>query len=107
MHIIGDILVKLGFTNPVTDLEYITIEYDSLSKLLADVRIVGAGSAVARLVPFTRQDYLELEARFDKLTNNGKIPLTLEVFYAHGWKDNINVDLPDGKKIIQFHAQKK
>lgn len=108
MHIIGDILVKLGFTHPVTDLEYITLEYDDINQLLSDVRVIGSGNAIInKRTSLTRKDYLDLKVRFDKLTKNGKIPLTLEVFYAHAWKDNVNIDLPDDKKIIQFHPHKK
>lgn len=107
MHIIGDILVKLGFTNPVTDLEYITIEYDNCSQLLNDIRILGCGAATARKSNLTRNEYKDLQAKFAKLTQNGKIPLTLEIFYAHGWKDNVRLDLPPDQKVVQFHPQQK
>ena len=106
MHIIGDILVKLGFNHPVTDLEYITLEYDSVEQLLSDIRIVGCGGAGKnRCSSLSKTGYNDLSNRFNKITKNGKIPLTLEVFYAHGWKDNVNLDLPDNKKIIQFHPK--
>jgi malonyl-CoA O-methyltransferase len=104
MHIIGDILVKLGFSHPVTDLEYITLEYDSVDQLLSDIRIVGCGGAVKNCRSrLSKIQYNDLSNRFNQITKNGKIPLTLEVFYAHGWKDNVSLDLPDNKKIIQFH----
>jgi malonyl-CoA O-methyltransferase len=106
MHIIGDILVKLGFSHPVTDLEYITLEYDNIEQLLADIRILGSGSGIRnRKFGFSSRDYNDLSNRFAKITKNGKIPLTLEVYYAHGWKDNVTLDLPDDKKIIQFHPK--
>lgn len=108
MHIIGDILVKLGFTHPVTDLEYITLEYDTVDQLLADIRIAGSGAAIAsRKTVFTRADYKDLKNRFANITKNGKIPLTLEVYYAHGWKDHASLDLPEDKKVLQFHPLKK
>lgn len=106
MHIIGDILVKLGFSHPVTDLEYITLEYDSFDQLLSDTRIVGCGGAVKnRRSRLSKTKYNDLSNSFNKITKNGKIPLTLEVFYAHGWKDNVSLDLAGNKKVIQFHPK--
>ena len=108
MHLIGDLLVKLGFTNPVMDMEYITLEYDDFNLLLQDIRLLGIGSACS-LQPqdLTRVEYNNLADKFAKTTKNGKIPLTLEVFYAHAWKDKIHLDLPIGKQVIQFHPNKK
>lgn len=104
MHIIGDILVKLGFTNPVTDIEYITLEYANINDLLADIRLVGCG-AVLQTNYLSKKTYLELKSKFSDLTNNSKIPLTLEIFYAHAWKDKITLDLPDNTQAIQFKSR--
>lgn len=106
MHLIGDILVKLGFNNPVMDMEHITLEYDDFKLLLEDIKILGLGYMIANKNILTRQDYADLETRFNKLTRNGKIPLTLEIFYAHAWKDQIHLDLSENQKIIQFTRRK-
>src|SRR6185437_8481185 len=55
MHLIGDTLVELGFSNPVTDLEYITLEYNTLDELLSDIRIIGCGSVLWHRL--SRADY--------------------------------------------------
>ena len=102
MHMIGDVLVKLGFSNPVMDMEYITLEYDDFKLILEDVKILGLGAMIENPSKLSRRDYHDLESRFESLTKNGKIPLTLEIFYAHAWKDQIHLDLPDNQKIIQF-----
>ena len=102
MHIIGDILVKLGFSNPVTDIEYITVEYHTLNELLYDMRIIGAGTANTLVQPITKTKYKELQHAFNLQTKNGKFPLTLEVFCAHAWKDKLVSDLPLGQQAIQF-----
>lgn len=103
MHLIGDTLIELGFSNPVTDLEYITLEYDNLDDLLSDVRIIGCGGVLRHNL--NRVQYKNLQANFAKMSNNGKCPLTLEVFYAHAWKDNIRRDLVSGRSVIQFHPK--
>ena len=102
MHVIGDILVKLGFTNPVTDVEYITLEYDDFDQLLKDVRTMGCGFAIGKTNKITKDSYGLLRDKFSKITRNGKILLTLEVFYAHAWKDKVLADLPNGVSVVHF-----
>ena len=107
MHIIGDILVKLGFSNPVTDLEYINLEYTDIAQLITDIRIIGCGGILSRAIPLTKIEYLNIAQNFAKLTKNGKIPLTIELYYAHAWKDKVQLDLGEDEKIIQFRAKNK
>lgn len=103
MHLIGDTLVELGFNNPVTDLEYITLEYNTLDDLLSDIRIIGCGSVLRHYL--SRAEYKSLQLNFNRISGNGKFPLTLEVFYAHAWKDKIRKDLVSGRSVIQFHPK--
>lgn len=72
MHDIGDALAKAGFAEPVMDMEYITLEYESLDLL--------------------KKDALELGLIQDLDSSNGQMPsqsqpfkLTLEVVYGHAW----------------------
>lgn len=106
MHMIGDILVKLGFSNPVMDMEYVTLEYDDFRLLLEDIKILGIGASIENQFSLTKLEYHNLESRFKQLTNDGKIPLTLEIFYAHAWKDQAHMDLPEGQKIIKLVKRK-
>jgi malonyl-CoA O-methyltransferase len=103
MHLIGDTLVELGFSNPVTDLEYITLEYNKLEDLLFDIRLIGCGSVLSHHLSIVQ--YKNLQANFNQISNNGKFSLTLEVFYAHAWKDTIRKDLVSGRSVIQFHPK--
>ena len=127
MHLIGDILVEVGFTNPVTDIDIIKLEYYNLSQLLADIRCIGGGRMLEKYLTKTTPNYLfseddeqsfsgakttsttledkykELEANFWQMTKDGKFPLTLEVFYAHAWKDRIRKDLVSGRSVISFY----
>ena len=36
------------------------------------------------------------------INKNNKLNLTLEVFYAHGVKNKVQLDLEDNQKIIKF-----
>lgn len=99
MHDIGDMLVEVGFNNPVVDTEYITLEYDSLQLLLQDVRILGCGAANFDdfRKSLSKQQYQNIQSKL-----NLPCKLTLEVFVAHGWKDQQKIDLPEGYSPIRF-----
>lgn len=106
MHMIGDILVKLGFSNPVMDMEHITLEYDDFKLLLDDIKILGVGASIENKEILTKAEYFNLEQRFKQVTKDGKTPLTLEIFYAHAWKDQIHLDLAPDQKVIKLVKRK-
>lgn len=91
MHLIGDMLVKLGFNDPVTDREIITIQYNSLEQLLLDIRSSGCGALANNNMSqrLTKANYRYLQTKFNELSINGVFELTLEVYYAHSWKDKL------------------
>lgn len=99
MHDIGDMLIEVGFTNPVVDTEYITLEYDNLSILLQEIKIIscGASNDISLRKYLGKDKYKSIK---DKL--NRPIRLTLEIFVAHGWKDKNVLDLPEGHSAITF-----
>jgi len=41
MHVVGDELLRAGFSNPVVDVERLTVTYPSLDALLAETRALG------------------------------------------------------------------
>ncbi|MDD3267576.1 MAG: methyltransferase domain-containing protein [Burkholderiales bacterium] len=100
MHDIGDMLIEVGFTNPVVDTEHITLEYDKLSTLLEDIRIISCGSSNDKsLYKYLGKDvYMMIKSKL-----NQPIKLTLEIFVAHGWKDKNIFDLPEGHQVITFN----
>ncbi len=111
MHDIGDMLLAQGFSNPVVDTEYITLQYDDLETLLADIRLIGCGAAinandrkiVTKSLINTLRDKFSL-AHHGQYTVSPSQPLkvTLEMFVAHGWKDKVALDLPKGQSVIKF-----
>lgn len=103
MHDIGDMLVEVGFTNPVVDTEYITLEYDNLATLLCDIKLVGCGAANSEIL---RSGITKAEFDIIKSKLHQPIQLTLEIFVAHGWKDQHKIDLPTGYSPIKFSKNK-
>lgn len=72
MHDMGDVLAKSGFAEPVMDMEYITLKYDSHDLLWKDVVDLGLGTP----------GLLEKE---QVLKFNLPLQLTLELVYGHAW----------------------
>lgn len=108
MHDFGDMLVNAGFATPVMDMETITVTYDTVGKLLADVRAWGGNPlATRRRGLFGRQswqravDALERSRRAD-----GKLPLTFEVVYGHAFRP-APTTTSTGESIIRLDLRKK
>jgi malonyl-CoA O-methyltransferase len=80
MHDIGDSLIKAGFADPVMNMEYIHLEYESIDLLIGDLRSM-------QLLDFDDESNQRTKAEFKKqVDRNGKAQLTLEVVYGHAWK---------------------
>ncbi len=80
MHDIGDALIKSGFADPVMNMEYIDLEYETSQLLMKDLYEMGLLSE-SELVSD------ELIRAFDSFKKESpKMKLTLEVVYGHAWK---------------------
>lgn len=103
MHDLGDMLVDSGFSDPVMDMEMITLTYPTLDALFAELR--GAGSACAmnaRRHGLTGRGRLAaVAAAYERLRIAGRLPASFEVIYGHAWKAAPS-KLPDGRSIIRF-----
>lgn len=99
MHDVGDMLIEVGFSNPVVDTEYITLEYDNLQTVLQDIRVVGCGAANFKDLrkELTKEQYNAIQSKLEQ-----PCKITLEIFVAHGWKDQQKIDLPEGYSPISF-----
>ncbi|WP_114639284.1 methyltransferase domain-containing protein [Polynucleobacter necessarius] len=70
MHDMGDALVGERFSDPVMDMEYLTIEYEKPALLMADIN----GLKLAHSTPSETSEMADLPQK-----------LTLEVVYGHAW----------------------
>jgi malonyl-CoA O-methyltransferase len=107
MHDFGDQLVEAGFSTPVMDMERITVTYDSVQALLADVRALGGnplatrrGGLVGRAAWGRMLAALEAQRRAD-----GKLGLTFEVIYGHAFRPAPRVTAA-GEAIVRFQPRK-
>jgi malonyl-CoA O-methyltransferase len=103
MHDIGDMLVQAGFADPVVDMEYMTLTFESPKALIAELKAIGATNRTRG-----RPRGLMGRKRFDRvllaleaLRRNGRIPATFEVIYGHAWKGEPR-QTPEGHAIVRL-----
>lgn len=89
MHDIGDLMSKQGFSDPVMEMEKLTLTYSTAAALLQDWRAFSGNSLAQRRQGLTspRRYQLAVQAlEALKSPENGRISLTLELVYGHAWK---------------------
>ena len=87
MHDIGDALVRSGLTEPVLDVERMTLTYKDVLSLMRDLKVIGAHNVTAgRARGLMGRDTLRrVEAAYEPSRRNGLIPATYEVVYGAAW----------------------
>jgi malonyl-CoA O-methyltransferase len=108
MHDFGDMLVDVGFSTPVMDMETITITYETTEKLLADVRALGGNPlANRRRSLMGRHTWSRALQRLEQMRRaDGRIPLSFEVIYGHAFRPVPRTN-SRGESIIRFDLPRK
>lgn len=78
---VGDALIAGGFTEPVMDMERITLRYPSLAALINELESTGA-SLLIRGWENGKGQRQRLDKAFQSLLVDGKLPVTYEVLYG-------------------------
>ncbi len=103
MHDLGDALVHAGFSNPVMEMERLTLTYEALPGLLRDLKAIGAHTVLEnrRAGLMGKAEWRRLADNYERFRRDGRLPATYEVVYGHAWagtKDR----LEDGRQVIQW-----
>ena len=87
MHHIGDALLACGFSDPVMDMEHLTLCYQNLRTLLMDLKKLGAHNArVSRSKSLLgKNKWLALQQAYEKFRSQSSLPASYEVVYGHAW----------------------
>lgn len=87
MHDIGDALVRARLSAPVMDVEYFTLTYADVPKLMHDLKTLGAHNVTAgRAHGLTGKGRLRhLIAAYEDYRSDGLLPASYEVVYGHAW----------------------
>ncbi|NNM58959.1 MAG: methyltransferase domain-containing protein [Legionellales bacterium] len=87
MHDIGDGLLQQGFSDPVMDMEMLTIYYASFKELCQDLRVNNVAAVTPVSEVFRGKKYWEaMEENYPRDPTNHKLPVTCEIIYGHAWK---------------------
>lgn len=88
LHDLGDLMGRVGFSDPVCDVEHITLTYATATAALKDLKEIGATNA-----NHSRHKGLMGKQRWQAFLDayevqrmaDGRIPATFEVVYAHAF----------------------
>jgi len=110
MHDLGDMLVAAGFADPVLDQETLTLGWANAEALLAELRQLGGNAAPDRFAglrtpAWRRRLVAALAARAGA---DGRISLSFEIAYGHGFKaaprvqgGDVAVSLDDMRAMVR------
>ncbi|MBI3903730.1 MAG: malonyl-ACP O-methyltransferase BioC [Nitrosomonadales bacterium] len=102
MHDIGDMLMHGGFTEPVMDMEIITLTYNDVKTVMQDLRNIGAHNATAGRAQgmMGKAAWQNVIEGYERYRREGKLPATFEIIYGHAWKPQPEATT-SGAQIIQ------
>lgn len=88
LHIIGDLLLKIGFFQPVMNAEWITLTYRTIQGLWDDLKGIGSQlyDTRKRHGLLTPRDLKVVEATYDTLREDDLYPATYEITYGMAQK---------------------
>ena len=107
MHIFGDLLLSLRFSDPVMDVERLTIKYKSFNELIKSLRCTGSNVVISddRNTSDSKiisKKYISLMKQvYKQNTKNDFFPVTYEIIYALAWK-NLPKKIMKNKKVIEI-----
>jgi malonyl-CoA O-methyltransferase len=88
LHDLGDALSHAGFSDPVCDVEHITLTYADAASAVKDLKAIGATNANQQRTKglMGKQKWQQfLQAYQQSAMADGRIPATFEVVYAHAF----------------------
>ena len=87
MHDIGDALMRASFSDPVMDVERLTLTYPNVNGLMRELKHLGAHNAASgRARGLTGKGRLRgMTKAYETLRSDGVLPATFEVVYGLAW----------------------
>lgn len=87
VHVVGDQLLRSGFSRPVLDVDRHVLEYDTVLDLMRELQGIGARNASERRAPgLTGRGRLRaMQDAYEGLRRQGRLPATFEVIHAVAW----------------------
>src|ERR1700691_3245789 len=97
---LGALLQRAGFALPVTDVDRVTVRYDTVFGLMHDLRRMGATNALLarRRTPLRRATLVRMAEIYAErfADNDGRVRATFEIVWLSGWAPH-----PDQQKPLK------
>ena len=89
MHDIGDAMLRAGLSQPVMDVETLTLTYGDVYSLMHELKALGAHYVgEQRTRHLTSKSTFQAVARaYEQFRHDGLLPASYEVVYGHAWCD--------------------
>lgn len=109
MHDIGDAMMRAGLSDPVMDVERLTLTYPDVAKLMAELKLLGARNATqGRPRSLTGKNKLKtMTQAYESFRRDGVLPATYEVIYGHAWGRDTAAPRKDGATAISLDALRR
>jgi malonyl-CoA O-methyltransferase len=109
MHDIGDALLHDGFAEPVMEAEILTVTYDTVDRLMRDLKAIGANvtsdSADNNNVGLGGKAALqELRKAYEKFRKDCILPASYEIIYGHAWKPVKQKKELSNQQFVEFNV---
>ncbi len=88
MHDVGDAMLQSGFSDPVVDMEMITVTYKDVRSIMQDLKQIGAHNVTrGRARGLTGKGRLQqLQQAYEEYRQEGVLPVSHEVIYGLAWR---------------------
>ncbi len=108
MHDIGDALLHDGFAEPVMEAEILTVTYDTVDRLMRDLKAIGANvtsdSADNNNAGLGGKAALqELRKAYEKFRKDDILPASYEIIYGHAWKPVKQKKESSNQQFVEFN----
>lgn len=87
MHDVGDALMQSGFSDPVMDMEMLTVTYNDVKTVMRDLKQIGAHNVMqGRSHQVTGKNKLQkMMQAYEQYRVEGLLPVSHEIVYGHAW----------------------
>jgi malonyl-CoA O-methyltransferase len=92
MHDVGDALLRVGFSEPVVDMEVLTLTYGDFLAVMKDLKAIGARNAAESRSRglLGRRKLWQLEEAYERFRGaDQRWPATYEVVYGIAWASSV------------------
>lgn len=110
MHDIGDALLHDGFAEPVMEAEILKVTYDTVDRLMRDLKAIGANvtnSAEEKTNTGLggKAALQKVREAYEKFREDSVLPASYEIIYGHAWKPVAGKKVSNNQQFVEFKTE--